>query len=155
MHARISTQVLQKSTKCSSPLSHPSTPVFLLRVTLLLCFHATSLYFTTIAQTSLLLWRPGKQMIKYSPRMCAPVRQSQCKQLQPLQPTHKKIYATSTREQPETLVNIFVSQHLKPTGASFTWFSYRFLPGHQWTMFETKPSLLSLSTSVCFSLSDP
>lgn len=90
MSSKISTRVLQKSTKCSAALSHPPTPVFLLRVTLLLGFQATSLYFTTIAQTSLLLWRPGRQMIKYSPKMCAPVRQGQCKQLQPLQPTHKK-----------------------------------------------------------------
>lgn len=77
-------------------------------------------------------------MIKYSPKMCALVRQGECKQLQPLQPTHKKIHATSMREQPEALVNILVRQHLQPTGASFTWFSQRFLPGHPRTMFETK-----------------
>lgn len=56
------------------------------------------------------------------------------------------------REQPETLTSIFVSQHLKPTGASFTWFSYRFLPGHPRTMFETKHTKTITSQLECFCL---
>lgn len=159
MSARISTRVLQKNTKCSSALSHPPTPVFLLRVTLLLCFQATSLYFTTIAQTSLLLWRPGKQMIKYSPKMCAPVRQGQCKQLQPLQPTHKKDkcnkHAWTTRDTDKHLRQPTLKAHRGIIHLVLLIDFSQDIREQCLRQNTPKPSLLGLSASVCSPLSDP
>lgn len=137
----------------------PPTPVFLLRVTLLLCFQATSLYFTTIAQTSLLLWRPGKQMIKYSPKMCAPVRQGQCKQLQPLQPTHKKDkcnkHAWTTRDTDKHLRQPTLKAHRGIIHLVLLIDFSQDIREQCLRQNTPKPSLLGLSASVCSPLSDP